>query len=121
MIGGFEITSIVLTADDSTAFFSDYRFIRKLNLKTGKYGEVYDDHKYKINQLATCDPWAFRNHWSEELEQGVLITEGGQKFMKQQTPEEEQSHLRKQFEKVSMRTSSQGSEPGSPERMNMSI
>jgi hypothetical protein len=120
LIGKFEITSMVLTADDSTVFFSDYRFIRKLNLKTGKYGEVYDDHKYKINQLATCDPWAFRNYWSEELEGAMMVDVGGKKYMKQVTEEEEQSHLRKQFEKVSMRTSSQGSEPMSPKNMNMS-
>lgn len=57
------INSIVVNYHGNILFYSDSNFMRKMCLKTGKYYELYDEHKADITHIIMAYPSEYKKYW----------------------------------------------------------
>ena len=62
-----QIRGIVVNYYGNILFYCDGRFIRKLNLISGKYQESYDDHRFHITNLIMAYPENYKREYEERI------------------------------------------------------
>ena len=60
-----QIKGIVVNYYGNIVFYSDGRFIRKLNLKSGKHQESYEDHRFAITNIIVAYPDNYKKEYVE--------------------------------------------------------